>query len=82
MSIGIDFGTSNTVVVLASPDGSRGHRLAHDGSSPTAQLSALCFWDERHGSSAVTKRIINEVKGINGGVYDVTSRPPGTIERE
>jgi len=32
--------------------------------------------------SRVSTRIINEVRGINRIVYDVTSKPPGTIEWE
>jgi len=27
-------------------------------------------------------RIINEVKGVNRVMYDLTSKPPGTVELE
>ncbi len=41
------------------------------------------FFHFDHGFLAqVSTRIINEVRGINRIVYDITSKPPGTIEWE
>ncbi len=46
--IGIDFGTTNTVVAIAQPDGS-----ARSASYRTDDVfrSVLCFWTERQGAS-------------------------------
>jgi len=47
-------------------------------SSGIRAASVLYPFDMSFLAAAI--RIINEVKGINRVVYDVTSKPPGTIE--
>ncbi len=48
----------------------------------TDGMTAESYPFEHAFLARVATRIINEVKGINRVVYDVTSKPPGTIEWE
>ena len=49
VSIGVDFGTSNTVVALATPEGVETLRFAHGEETLGVYASALCFWQETRG---------------------------------
>ena len=43
----------------------------------------LCIIDtEGKVLAATSNRIVNEVKGVNRVLYDLTSKPPGTVEFE
>jgi GMP synthase (glutamine-hydrolysing) len=48
----------------------------------TDGMTADYFPFDHRFLAQVSTRIINEVRGINRIVYDVTSKPPGTIEWE
>ena len=50
--------------------------------SSTDGMTADYYPYEHEFLSRVSTRIINEVRGINRVVYDITSKPPGTIEWE
>ncbi len=70
-SVGVmgDFRTYDYAVVL---------RAVETSDFMTAQ-SAKLPWDVLE---TITTRIINEVSGVNRVMYDLTSKPPGTIEFE
>ncbi len=48
----------------------------------TDGMTADCYYFDNDFLSRVAGRIVGEVKGINRVVFDITSKPPGTIEWE
>jgi GMP synthase (glutamine-hydrolysing) len=48
----------------------------------TDGMSADSFAFDPAVLARIAARIVNEVKGLNRVVYDLTSKPPGTIEWE
>lgn len=58
------------------------HVCALRAVTSTDGMTADYYHYDHEFLSRVANRIINEVRGINRVVYDITSKPPGTIEWE
>ncbi len=58
------------------------HVLALRAVTSTDGMTADYYAFDHQVLGRISTRIINEVRGINRVVYDVTSKPPGTIEWE
>ncbi len=58
------------------------HVLALRAVTSTDGMTADSYPFDHAFLAGVATRIINEVRGVNRVVYDVTSKPPGTIEWE
>ncbi|HEY9081078.1 MAG TPA: hypothetical protein VIN96_13575 [Magnetovibrio sp.] len=56
-------------------------KVAITGASDKTGTTLVDKAPKRRHQVVAVSRIINEIKGVNRVSYDITSNPPGTIER-
>ena len=71
---------SYDIVILGG--GSGGYACALRAVTSSDGMTADYYPFEHSFLARTATRIVNEVRGINRVVYDITSKPPGTIEWE
>ena len=81
-AVGIALGRGTDAMAAPCCGWTAATRSGHNSGTRGAAMQAESYPFDHAFLADTATRIVNEVRGINRVVYDVTSKPPGTIEWE